>query len=139
MQFWGPATLLKKTPAQVLSNEICEIFKNNCFEEHLWTTSSKLYLKRDYNTGVFLYEFCELFKNTFKKHLWMAGSKTSVSGFLVHKVANLTAWRPLTVLETLANVFFCEFCVIFRKTFFVERFLATTPRMMLCFFMFFFF
>ena len=30
---------IKKPPAQVFSSEICEIFKNNCFEEHLWTTA----------------------------------------------------------------------------------------------------
>ena len=53
LQFWGPATLLKKTPTQVLSCEICKLFKNNYFEEHLWMSASKLYLKRDSNTGVF--------------------------------------------------------------------------------------
>ena len=31
----GSATLLRKTPTQMLSCEICEIFKNNYFEEHL--------------------------------------------------------------------------------------------------------
>ena len=30
-----PATLLKKTPAQVFSFELCEIFKNTHFVEHL--------------------------------------------------------------------------------------------------------
>ena len=49
MQFWGPADLLKKTPAQVLSSEIY-----NYFEEDLWMSTSKLYLKRDSNIGVFL-------------------------------------------------------------------------------------
>ena len=34
-KFRGPATLLKKTPTQVLSCEICKLFKNNYFEEHL--------------------------------------------------------------------------------------------------------
>ena len=29
----------------------------------------------------------------------MAGSKTPVRGFLFNKVASLTAWRSLTVLE----------------------------------------
>ena len=124
MQFWRPATLLIKTPTQMLSSEICKIFKNNCFEEHLWTISSKLYLKRDYNTGVFLYEFCELFKSTFKKHLWMAGFKTSLSWFLFHDVTNLTVWRPSQY---------------FGKTFFVEHSLATTSRMILCFLCFVFF
>ena len=55
LQFWWSATLLKKTPAQVLSCEICEISKNNYFKEHLWTTASKLYLKRDSSTCVFLW------------------------------------------------------------------------------------
>ena len=45
LQFWRPATLLKKTPTQGLSCEICEIFKNKLFEEHLWETSCKLSLK----------------------------------------------------------------------------------------------
>ena len=52
-QFWGPETLLRKTPTEVLSSEIWKIFKNNFFEEHLWSTASKLYLKRD--TGVFMW------------------------------------------------------------------------------------
>ena len=39
----------------MLSCEICEIFKNIYFEEHLWMGASKLNLKRDYNTGVFLW------------------------------------------------------------------------------------
>ena len=43
-EFWGPATLLKKTPTQVLSCEICKLFKNNYFEEHLMTSASKFYL-----------------------------------------------------------------------------------------------
>ena len=30
----------KETLAQVFSCEFCEIFKNTCFAEHLWTTAS---------------------------------------------------------------------------------------------------
>ena len=48
----------------MLSCEICEIFKNNYFEEHLWTTASKLYLKRD-SDKMFSCEFCKLFTNTY--------------------------------------------------------------------------
>ena len=55
LQLWEPATLLKKAPTQVFSCEICKLFKNNYFEEHLWTSASKLYLKRDSNTVVFLW------------------------------------------------------------------------------------
>ena len=54
LEFWGPATLLKKTPTQVFSCEIYKLFKNNYFEEHLSTSASKHYLKRDSNSGVFL-------------------------------------------------------------------------------------
>ena len=53
LEFWRPVTLLRKTPTQVFSCEIYELFKNNYFEEHLWT--SKHYLKRDSNTGAFLW------------------------------------------------------------------------------------
>ena len=55
LQLWEPATLLKKAPTQVFSCEICKLFKNNYFEETLWTSTSKLYLKRDSNTGVLLW------------------------------------------------------------------------------------
>ena len=55
MQFWGPATLLKKTLTQVLSCEIYTIFKNNYFQQNLWMPTSKLYLKRDSNIGIFLW------------------------------------------------------------------------------------
>ena len=54
LQFCGPATLSKKTPTQELSCENCKHFKNNYFEEHLWASASKPYLKKDSNTGVFL-------------------------------------------------------------------------------------
>ena len=49
---------------------------------------------------VFSYEFCELFKNTyFKEHLRAAGSKTLGRRFFFNKVASMTEWKPLTVLE----------------------------------------
>ena len=50
LEFWWHATLLKKTPTPVLSCEFYKPFKNNFFEEHLWTSVSKHYLKRDSNT-----------------------------------------------------------------------------------------
>ena len=68
------------------------------FEEHLWMSASKLYLKRDYNTGVFLWTL--LFKNTyFVVDLRMAGSKTPIQESLFNKVASVTAWKHLIVLE----------------------------------------
>ena len=61
-------------------------------------SASKLYLKRDYNTGVFLWTL--LFKNTyFVVDLRMAGSETPIRGSLFNKVASMTAWKHLTVLE----------------------------------------
>ena len=41
LQAFRPTTVLKKTPMQVLSCEICGIFKNTYFEEYLRTTASK--------------------------------------------------------------------------------------------------
>ena len=69
LQFCGPATLLKKNPTQVLSCEIRKLFKNNYFEEHLRTSASKLYLKRDSNTGVFLWIL-----RIIQEHLFCKGS-----------------------------------------------------------------
>ena len=40
LQTSRPATLLKKTPAQVFSCEYCKIFKNIYFEDHLQTAAS---------------------------------------------------------------------------------------------------
>ena len=37
----------------MLSSEIWKIFKNNYFDENLWTTASNLYLKTDSNTDIF--------------------------------------------------------------------------------------
>ena len=66
------------------------------FEEHLWMSASKLYFKRDYNTGVFLWTL--LFTNTyFVVDLRTAGSETPVRGSLFNKVASVTAWRHLTL------------------------------------------
>ena len=36
LQTLRPATLLKETPTRLLSCEICQIFKNTFFTEHLW-------------------------------------------------------------------------------------------------------
>ena len=99
LEFWGPATLLKKTLTQVFSCEIYKLFKNNYFEEHLWTSASKHYLKRDSNSGASC-EFCKLFKNTyFLEDLQTACSETPLRRSFFKNVASLTAWKLLTVLE----------------------------------------
>ena len=103
---WEPATLLKKAPTQVFSCEICKLFKNNYFEEHLWTSASKLYLKRDSNTVVFLWIL-----GISQEHLFCRGSMNGCfwntsAGSLFNKVASLTAWRHLTVLERLWHRYF---------------------------------
>ena len=49
---------------------------------------------------MFSFEFCEIFKSIyFKEHLRTAGSKTPARVFLLNKVASLTGWMRLTVLE----------------------------------------
>ena len=78
LQFWGPATLLKKTPTQVLSCEIYKLFKNNYFEEHLWVSASKHYLKRDSNTGAFLWILWIIQDHLFLEDLQMTSSETPV-------------------------------------------------------------
>ena len=62
-------------------------------------SASKLYLKGDSNTDVFLL-IVWIFKNTyFLEDLWTAGSVLPVRGSLFNGVASLTVWRPLTILE----------------------------------------
>ena len=89
----------KKIKSSELQTKFTGFYKKRVyFEEHLWMSASKLYLKRDYNTGVFLWTL--LFKNTyFVVDLRIAGSETPIRGSLFNKVANMTAWKHLTVLE----------------------------------------
>ena len=135
MEFWAYAIFLKKTRAQVLFCEIWELFKSNYFEEHLWTSASKLYLKRDW-TNVFSCEFSELFQNTyFVEDLQIAGSDAPVRGSIFNKAASLAVWRLLKEL-----VGGCHTAIslwILRnswESFFLEH-LATTSHMMLLFFL----
>ena len=81
--FWRPATLLKKTRTQVFPSKICKHFKNNYFEEHLWTQTSKYYLKRDLNTGVFLWILWIIQQ---QMALQTANSKTPVRGSFFNKI-----------------------------------------------------
>ena len=64
-----------------------------------WMSISNLYLKRDFKISIFLWILWII-----QEHLFCGGStnswfwNTSV-GSLFNKVANLTSWTPLTVLE----------------------------------------
>ena len=80
----------------MLSCKIYEIFKDN-FEEHLSTTASNFYLKRDFNTGVFLWILGIIQERIFRR--WTAGSQKAMRVSFFNKVASLTALWPLTVLE----------------------------------------
>ena len=86
LQVFRPATLLKRDSDTGISCEICEIFKNVFFEEHLWTTASVVsfswnlcwslflinlqvfrtatFLKRGFRTDVFLWNLRN-FKSTY--------------------------------------------------------------------------
>ena len=88
-QLWEPATLLKKAPTQVFFCEICKLFKNNYFKEHLWTSASKLYLKRDFNTVVFLWILGISQEHLFVEDPWTVGSKTPVRGRYLIKLRAL--------------------------------------------------
>ena len=61
-------------------------------------SASKLYLKRDSNTGVFPWILWIIQEHLFCRGS-TAGSETPVPGSLFNKVARLTAWMHLTVLE----------------------------------------
>ena len=88
----------KLRAASLKQNLLVLINKRVYFEEHLWMSASKPYLKRDYNPGVFLWTL--LFKNTyFAVDLQMASSEKPLRGSLFNKVASVMAWTHLTVLE----------------------------------------
>ena len=90
----GPTTLSKNTPTQALSWETC-----NYFKELLWMTTSKLYLKRESNIDVFLSILSVIQERLLVHDLQKTGFETAMRGSLFNKVASLTAWISLTVLE----------------------------------------
>ena len=86
LQFWGSTTLLKKTPTQVVSSEIC-----NYFEEHLWMSTSYLSLKEDCNIGVFLWILWIIKEHIFCRWSTNGWFWNTCAGVSVNKVASLTA------------------------------------------------
>ena len=79
LQFWGSATLLKKTPTQVLSCEICKIFKSNHFEKHRAQTLEE----RDSSTGIFLWILCNFLESFFVEHLLATTSNMMLFLFFI--------------------------------------------------------
>ena len=78
------------------SCETCEIFNNSYFEEHLWTTASKL-IQKETPTQAFFCEFYKLFKDIcFKEHLGTADSKTPVREFLF-KGTLIQIWKSANI------------------------------------------
>ena len=92
LQFWGPA-IIEKTLTHMLSCKICKTFKNNYLEEHLCITASKLYLKRDSNTGVFLWILKIIQENLFCRASTNGCFWNTSVGSNFNKVASLIAWR----------------------------------------------
>ena len=90
----GPTTLSKNTPTQALSWETC-----NYFKELLWMITSKLYLKRESNINVFLSILPVIQERLLVDDLRKTGFETAMRGSVFNKVASLTVWMSLTVLE----------------------------------------
>ena len=136
MHFWETSTFLEKTPTRVFFCEIYKRFNSNYFEEHLWTSASKLFLKRDSNTGVFLWILCIIQEHLFCRRSMNGWFWNTSAGSLFNKVASLTAWMYLTVLEreALPQEFLCEFCEIFRKAF--SQKISYQPCLIWCCFFF---
>ena len=124
LQFWETATLLKKTLTQVFSCQICKLFKNNYFEEHLWMSAPKRYLKRDSNTGAFLWILCIIQEHLFCRGSFNGWFWNTSAGSLFNKVASLVTWKHLTVL--LQGLLHRYFSVNFEK-FLWKRFCRKLP------------
>ena len=99
----------------MLSCEIYKLFKNNYFEEHLWTSPSKHYLKRASNTGASLCILGIIQENLFfQKHL---------RG--VFSLIELQAWLPETFNSPRKRLSHCHFSVNFEK--FLGKLCSGTP------------
>ena len=126
---------INKAPTQKLSCEICKFFESNYFEEYLWMSASKLYLKRN-GAKAYSCEFSKLFINTyFVEDLQTAGSETPLRGSFFNKVISLTAWRLLTVLERDCRTG-VSLCILrnLQESSFSEHLLTTTFHIMFFFF-----
>ena len=94
LQALSTATLLKRDSIIGFSWDFCELFKNTCFVEDIWTAGSETLVL--------------LFKNIFFK-------KNISSGFFWQfQVSSLQLY---SLKETLAKMFICEFCKIFKNIF----------------------
>ena len=83
---------------------------------------------------MFSCEFWELVKNTyFVEDLWTADSKKPVRAKAFNSIGETLAQAFNSIGGTLAQVFLCEFCEIFKESFFAEKFLAIMSHMMLFF------
>ena len=83
----------------MLSYDIGDKFKNNYSENHLWKTASKLYLKGDSNTDVFLW-ILNLFLTKFLA--WLPGEpliKRSKISNVSHPLSSLK-WFPWNSFES---------------------------------------
>ena len=120
----GPATLLSKTPPQVLSCETSKIFKNIYILKNICERLFLNFFNKETPTQVFCCEFCELFRNTyFVKDLRTAGSETPVWGSIFNKVGSQMGWRHLTVLERDSSTGIS----LWISWNFLERFFCRTP------------
>ena len=98
LRTFQPQKWKKIKSSQPQTKFTCSYKKRVYFEEHLWMSAFKLYLKRHYNTGVFLWTL--LFKKTyFVVDLRMVGSETPIWGSLFDEVASMMAWKHLTAWE----------------------------------------
>ena len=64
-----------------------------------WRSISKLYLKRDFKIGIFVWILWIIQEHLFRGGFTNSRFWNTSVGSLFNKVASLTSWRPLTVLE----------------------------------------
>ena len=105
------AIVTRSTCAGVFSCEYCEIFRNTCLEEHLWTAASRVFLLEA------VVQRCSV-KKVFLKISQDSQENTCARVCFLNKVTSLTL--QLYQKETLAPVFSNEFCEIFKNTFFLQ-------------------
>ena len=103
--------------------------------KNIWERLLLSFIKKETPTQAVSCEFWEFFKTIFFiEHLRTVGFKTPLPGTYFNKVASLTAWRPVKLLERHSSAGICLWILRnFPESSFVQHVLATTSHIMLLF------
>ena len=100
--------LKKENTTQVLSCEYCKIFKNSFFIEHLRLLLLLMYFRRNIEKPRICFQICNFTKKRLQHKYFLVNIEKFLRTSILKK-------------KTTTQVFSCEFCEIFKKSFFIEH------------------